>query len=73
MRLTALPRCVRGRSGGKVHGMDTFRLNSDAVRRALPESLTEDIEPEETERLADRVREVAPAAGAGGEQDDDRD
>lgn len=40
--------------------MDTFRLNPDAVRRALPDPPTADSERDETERLAERVREVEP-------------
>ena len=40
--------------------MDTFRLNPDAVRRALPDRLTVAREPDEQERLAGRVREVEP-------------
>ncbi len=38
--------------------MDTFRLNPDAVRRALPDRPTEAQEAEEAERLTERVREV---------------
>ncbi len=47
--------------------MDTFRLNPDAVRRAMPDPPTADIEPDEAERMVERVREaeerVAPADG----------
>ena len=46
--------------------MDTFRLNPDAVRRAMPDPPTADTETDETERLVERVREaeerVAPDA-----------
>ena len=38
--------------------MDTFRLNPDAVRRALPHPPTADTEPDEAERLVERVREA---------------
>lgn len=38
--------------------MDTFRLNPEAVRRSLPDRPTERQEPDETERLTERVREV---------------
>ncbi|HEX8102925.1 MAG TPA: hypothetical protein VF533_09945 [Solirubrobacteraceae bacterium] len=51
--------------------MDTFRLNPDAVRRSLPNRPTEAQEPDEADRLAERVREVGervePPAGS---QDD---
>lgn len=40
--------------------MDTFRLNPDAVRRALPDAAPANSERDETERLAERVREVEP-------------
>ena len=38
--------------------MDTFRLNPDAVRRAMPDPPTADTETDETERLVERVREA---------------
>ncbi len=38
--------------------MDTFRLNPDAVRRALPDPPTADIPTDESERLVERVREA---------------
>ena len=38
--------------------MDTFRLNPDAVRRALPDDRTQDAERDESERLVERVREA---------------
>ncbi len=38
--------------------MDTFRLNTDAVRRAMPDPPTADTETDETERLVERVREA---------------
>ena len=38
--------------------MDTFRLNPDAVRRALPDPPTAATETDEAERLVERVREV---------------
>ncbi len=50
--------------------MDTFRLNPDAVRRALPDRPTEQHEPAEQERLAERVREVEERVAA---PDDGRD
>ena len=40
--------------------MDTFRLNPDAVRRALPDNAPDPAERDETERLTERVREVEP-------------
>lgn len=40
--------------------MDTFRLNTDAVRRALPDTAPAAAERDETERLTERVREVEP-------------
>ena len=47
--------------------MDTFRLNPDAVRRALPDPPTADTETDEAERMMERVREaeerVAPDHG----------
>ena len=38
--------------------MDTFRLNPDAVRRAMPDPPTADTETDEAERLVERVREA---------------
>jgi hypothetical protein len=38
--------------------MDTFRLNTDAVRRAMPDPPAVDTETDETERLVERVREA---------------
>ena len=47
--------------------MDTFRLNPDAVRRALHDPPTADTETDEAARLIERVREaeerVAPHDG----------
>ena len=47
--------------------MDTFRLNPDAVRRAMPDPRTAETEPDPDERMIERVREaeerVAPADG----------
>ena len=47
--------------------MDTFRLNPDAVRRAMPDPPTADTETDESERMVERVREaegrVAPDDG----------
>lgn len=40
--------------------MDTFRLNTDAVRRAMPDTPAEDAARDDNERLSDRVREVEP-------------
>ncbi len=49
--------------------MDTFRLNPDAVRRALPDTATPaKSERDETERLAERIREVEPRVA--GDEDD---
>lgn len=48
--------------------MDTFRLNPDAVRRALHDPPTAETETDESERLIERVREaeerIAPNDGA---------
>ena len=38
--------------------MDTFRLNPDAVRRAMPDERTHDTERDESDRLVGRVREA---------------
>jgi hypothetical protein len=47
--------------------MDTFRLNPDAVRRAMPDPPTAHTETDEADRLIERVREaeerVAPHDG----------
>ena len=47
--------------------MDTFRLNPDAVRRAMPDPPTAEIETDEAERRVERVREaeerIAPNDG----------
>ena len=53
----ALPRLPSPRAG-KPQGMDTFRLNTDAVRRAMPDPPAADTETDETERLVERVREA---------------
>lgn len=45
---------------GKHPSMDTFRLNPDAVRRARADAAPPDPERDETDRLAERVREVEP-------------
>ena len=49
--------------------MDTFRLNPDAVRRALPDAAPTRPERDDTERLTERVREVEPLVAG----DDDGD
>lgn len=54
---------------GNPEGMDTFRLNPDAVRRALPDAARTRPERDDTERLAERVREVEPLVAG----DDDGD
>lgn len=38
--------------------MDSFRLNPDAVRRAMPGNPVEDADRDDNDRLAERVREV---------------
>ena len=43
--------------------MDTFRLNPDAVRRALPDPPTADTPPDDSERLVERVREAEERIG----------
>ena len=52
---------VRFGTFGKADGMDTFRLNVDAVRRNLPDRGTsQTTEKDAAERLAERVIEVEP-------------
>jgi hypothetical protein len=73
MGATAHRSCVAGSPPGNVEVMDTFRLSSDAVRREMPASRTEDLESDDPDRLADRVREFDPQADAGETQREDED
>ncbi len=60
---------MRFGAAGQRGTMDTFRLNPDAVRRALPDRPTEEQAPGEHERLTERVREVEERVAAPADQE----